>query len=346
MKQTLVVALLLFATAALAVDAPREIFPSDYEPHICAPQDVCQSFTNISFAAAASHFLLRSMDSAWVDGHRDEMMKFIGPHCTKRATCMASPGREFWFCNDVFAQELRNECRSRYPDSGATHHDFEQCLTFVDTYSAGVDQRGSADWKAAQACAAKSGVAPAGPGKMEWWSVPAVIGPGYRGDIQIFTIDTLTHVPVGAEINIDGQTVYSTDAPTGRAYTYYLFKWPRRLKRVQRADGHSDVIAPPMTLTAAGYETLTATVPTNVPKMVVSLFPKKLRKGRNTVKITTVDEGTGAPVEAQVMYGESTAGATNQPIKLEIPRDGKHPDIWVTSPFNTYSDVVVVPAVK
>lgn len=343
MKQMLVV-LLLFATAAFAADAPREIFPSDYEPHICAPQNACESFTNISFVDAASHFLLRSMDKPWVDAHRDEMLAFIGPHCTKRATCLASPGREFWFCNDVFAQELRNECRSRHPDSGKTHHDFEQCLTFVDTYSAGVDQRGSADWKAAQACAAKSGTTPTAPGKMEWWSVPATIGLDYTGNIVVYAIDATTHVPVPAEIKIDDQALVSTDAPTGRPHTYYVFKWPRKLKRVARPDGHSDVIAPPMTLTAKGYDTVTTTVPTSVPKMVVSMAPPKLRKGKNRITIRTVDRDSGKPVEAQVMFGDATVGATNQPVTIEIARNGKHPDIWVTSAFDAYSDVVVVPA--
>lgn len=102
---------LLFLAAAVSVSAaepPRQIFPSDYKPLACAPQNGCESFTTVPFATAAAQYLLRNLDTTWVEQRRHEMLGAIAPYCTKRATCLASPGREWWFCNDVFALELRN----------------------------------------------------------------------------------------------------------------------------------------------------------------------------------------------------------------------------------------------
>ncbi|HEY3056932.1 MAG TPA: hypothetical protein VGK31_13485 [Thermoanaerobaculia bacterium] len=333
-------ALLLFASTAFA---QREIFPSDYKPSPCAPENACESFTEVKFSSAAFKFLLRTLEVAWDDEHRDELTAMVQPYCIKRATCMATPGNIWWFCNDVFAQEIRSACDRKYPPK-AQPHDNEQCHTWVDVYSAGVDQHPKTDWEAAQRCAKTTPATTVR--KMEWWSVPPAIPIDYKGVIQVYTIDSETHVPVQADIRFEDQTIYTQDSPTGKPITYYQFKWPRKLVRTPNAQGHTDVVPTMMTMSAAGYEPVQMRVPTVVPKIVVSMSPSvdKLKRGRNTVTVTATDAATKKPVEAQVYVGDATAGFTNQPIEITVSR--KRPEIWIRSPFDAYSDVVVVPAEK
>lgn len=326
----------LAASTAFAQQQPHsEIYPNDYKPSACASKEECKSFTDVSWEQAAHAFLLRTLDPKWTDDHGDFLQTQIAPFCAKRATCNASPGRVWWFCNDVFSQELRASCDKLF-DPKSQKDDNTQCRTWMDTFSAGLDQRGSADWAAAQKCAKNSAVA-AAPHQMDWWAVPATIPVQYTGPIQIFAIDRETHVPVQADIRFQDQIIYATDPPNGTPTTYYVFKWPRKLVRVPNAEGHSDVVPVTMTLTAPGYDTVTTPVPTEVPKVVASL----VRDGRKiTVKAT--DSVTGKPVEGQVYFGTATVGFTNQPFELAIRK--KHPELWVRSPFDAYSDVVVLKA--
>jgi hypothetical protein len=324
-----VLAALLVLIAIPAMAQTRSIFPPDYKPSPCAPQNVCESFTEVDFPSAALHFLLRNLDGAWDAQHKVELTSAVQPYCTKRATCMATPGNMWWFCNDVFAQELRLECDARFKSA----RDNEQCHTWMDTFAVGVDQRGKGDWEAAQACAMEKVPAPSTLKKMVWWVTPSPIPVDYKGPIQIFTIDTDTHVPVQADISFEGQTFYATDPPTGKPVSYYMFKWPRKLVRVPNAEGHTDLIPPMMTISAAGYEPVKVPVPTVVPKMIVSLK----REGK-TITVTATDSVTGKPVEAQVYLDEHTIGFTNQAI--ELPAKTKS-GIWVRSPYDRYGDVVV-----
>jgi hypothetical protein len=335
--------ILLFASTAFAQQ--RELFPSDYKPSPCAPENACESFTDVDYSSAAFKFLLRTLEVAWDDQHHDELTAMVQPYCMKRATCMATPGNIWWFCNDVFAQEIRGACDKKYPQK-TLPHDNEQCRTWVDVYSTGVDQHGKGDWVTAQQCAKMKTTPSATVRKMEWWSVPPAIPVDYKGVIQVFAIDSETHVPVQADISFEEQTIYTPDSPTGKPITYYQFKWPRKLVRVPNAEGHSDIVPTMMTIAAPGYEPVQMRVPTVVPKIVVSMSPSadKLRRGRNTVTVTAKDSITGKPVEAQVYLGDETAGFTNQTIEITMPK--KRPEIWVRSPFDAYGDVVVMSGAK
>lgn len=328
--------LLLAAPVAAQQNPHAEIFPSDYKPAECASKDVCESFTDVSFRSAAHAFLLRNLDSKWIDEHAKEMEATAQKYCPKRATCNASPGRVWWFCNDVFAQELRATCDQRFDPKKQTE-DNTQCRAWMDTYSAGVDQRGSGDWTKAQQCLrlTTTTTTPSPLHQMDWWSVPAVIPADYKGPIQIFAIDRETHVPVQADIRFENQILYATDPPNGQPTTYYQFKWPRKLVRVQRADGHSDVVPVRMTISAPGYETVSTPTPTEMPAMNVSL-----ERGKKGFVVRATDSLTGQPVEAQIYLGKETVGFTNQPIAKTIA--AKHPELWVRSPFDAYSDVVVL----
>ena len=341
--------LILITSTAFAQQHPyNEIYPSDYTPSPCASRAACESFTQISFEGAAAAFMMRDLDPKWNDAHRDELLESTKPYCVKRATCNSSPGRIWWFCNDIFGQELRATCDVRF-DPKTRANDNTQCHTWMDTYANGVDQRGSADWKQSQECLKR--IPPAGTAarQMDWWSKPAMIPADYNnGPIQIYAVDRETHVPVEADISFEGQIVHGTDAPTGNPTTYYVMKWPRRLVRVPNAEGHTDVVPVNMTITAPGYETVTTRVPTIVPKMIVSITPASpaWRRGINKITVNATDSLTGKAVEAQVFAGPQTLGFTNKPLDLKVEKKGRHPEVWVYSPFDAYGDVVAAPAKK
>ena len=334
--------ILLFVAATAVAQQQRpysEVFPSDYKPRPCTESIGCTTFVDVDFPSAAFQFLLRNLEPEWVAANDAAMRKMVEPYCAKRATCMTVPANEWWFCNDVFATELRNACDSKYTPKS---HDNVQCHTWMDTYSAGVDQRGSADWRAAQACAKNLPPATTA-GRLEWWSVPSSIPFDYTGNIRIYTIDADSHIPIMSTIKIGDQIIYATDPPTGRPTSYYVFKWPRKLVRVPNAQGHEDVIAPIMTITAGAHEPISVPVPTSIQKVTASIKPEKLHAGPNHVTVTVVDAATGKPVDAQVYIGEQTVGFANQPFELTLPKR-KHPDVWVKSPYDSFSDVVLVPS--
>jgi hypothetical protein len=342
--------LLLLATSALAQQTPHsEIYPSDYTPNPCASADPCVAFTEVNFEQAAHAFLLRNLDAKWVDTYGNEMKLMTKPYCVKRATCNASHGRVWWFCNDVFSQELRATCDKRF-DPKTQMVDNEQCHTWTDTFSSGVDQFGSVPWEKAQQCAKNAATTAATPAlhHMDWWSVPAVIPVDYKGPIQIYAVDRDTHVPVQADIRFEGQIIYSTDPPNGTPTTYYQFKWPRKMVRIPRPDGHSDAVPSTMTIAAPGYETVTTPTPTAVPAMIVTIAPPpaEWKLGVNKINVSAIDSLTRKPVEAQVYAGTQTLGFANTPLEITIEKKGTNPEIWVRSPFDAYSDAVAAPAKK
>ena len=348
MKKTIF--LLLLAATAFGQQRPHsEIFPSDYTPHPCASNDPCVAFTEVNFEQAAHAFLLRNLDPKWADMYASELKSTANPFCVQRATCNASPGRVWWFCNDVFSQELRATCDTRF-DPKKQPFDNEQCHTWTDTFSSGIDQLGRPAWEKAQKCAKDAATAQATPPlhQMDWWSVPAVIPVDFKGPIVIYAIDRETHVPVQADIRFEDQIIYAADPPIGTPTTYYQFKWPRKLVRVPRADGHTDARQVTMTITAPGYETVTTPTPTAMPTMIVTITPPPVewKPGVNKIQVNATDSLTGKPVEAQVYAATQTLGFTNKPLEVTIVKKGQNPEIWVSSPFDAYSDVVAVAAQK
>jgi len=333
------IVLLFVASTAAAQQPPHELFPSDYKPRPCTETVTCQSFTDVDFASAAFKFLLRDLEPAWLAAHDDEMKAMVKPYCVKRATCMTMPANEWWFCNDVYSQELRVACDTKFTPKS---HDNVQCHTWVDTYSSGIDQRGSAEWKVTQECAKKL-PQPTTPGKIAWWSVPAMIPADYTGNIRVFTVDADTHIPLMSNLQFENQIIYATDPPNGRPTSYYVFKWPRKLVRIPNAQGHTDVLPPMMTISAAGYEPVVVRVPTVVQKVNAKMSPQRLHAGANKITVTVTDASTGKPAEGQILLGDQTVGFANQPFELTLPK-GKRPEVWLRSPYDAYSDVVLAPA--
>ena len=134
-----------------------------------------------------------------------------------------------------------------------------------------------------------------------------------------------------------------TRPASGLPQSGYAWKWPRKLVRVPNAQGHTDVVPPNVTITAAGYDPIIVQMPAAITKVNASIAPEKLRAGANRVTVTVTDASTGKPVEGQVYLGEQTVGFANKPFELTLPA-GKHRDVWVKSPYGAYSDLVVVPA--
>ena len=330
--------LILLAPAALA----REPFPSDYKPSPCAQRaKVCRSFPQSQIADVAG---LRGWDigSEWVNKHWAALTGAMEPMCEKFATCMATPGNDWLFCNDVLAIEAKTICE-RYPDGSK---DREKCTYFMNTYLHGIDRNSGEPWREMQACAAQQPKS-AQERTFEYWMVPATFDASYPGHFTVYAIDTETRVPVQARLHITSkEQIRAEDVADGLPTTFYKVPWKISFVRVPNAQGHRDLVAPEVRIEAPGYKTQSFTLPVNVPKMNVAMNPPlaKLKRGRNTVTITAVDAATGKPVEARVMGGHAVLGKTNEPFELEIKKGEKRPEIWVTNLFERYSDVVVAPA--
>lgn len=341
MRKTLAI-LLLLAPALLAETPQRQAYPDDFKPAQCAvPDKVCKSFNKSQQAAIAAE---RGYDigQEWIDKHWDELMADIGPVCNKIATCFATPGNDYLFCNDVTLDETIAKC-DRYSD----YEDKKRCVWFLNTFMHGHDRKSLPEWEEMQACA-KEREEPAKDRTMEYWIEPATFGPDFDGTFFVRAIDSVTHVPVQAHLTIQSKDViYADDVPDGLPTTHYPVKWKPRLWRVPNADGHRDVAAPQVTINKEGYLPVTFSLPVSVPTMTVTMSPATLKNGKNTVTITARDAATGVPVEARVMAGPSTIlGKTNIPFELQLARGEKRPEIWVTSLYDRYNDVVVVPAEK
>ena len=118
--------------------------------------------------------------------------------------------------------------------------------------------------------------------------------------------------------------------------------------RVRNAAGHTDLVAPTITVTADGYTPVNLALPMRAPQVIVEMTPAAhlLKRGKNSVTFTARDADTGKPAELRIMLGDTVLGGTNEPLKIELKKGVKRPEIWATSLFNKYSDVVIVPAEK
>jgi hypothetical protein len=80
--------------------------------------------------------------------------------------------------------------------------------------------------------------------------------------------------------------------------------------------------------------------------MILTMSPKTLKRGNNTVTITARDSVTGKPVNARVMGDDRVLGKTNQPFVVEWKKGQPSPEIWVTSLYDIYDDAVLFPKTK
>ncbi|HJW92794.1 MAG TPA: hypothetical protein VJ901_04190, partial [Thermoanaerobaculia bacterium] len=267
-------------------------------------------------------------------------MQLFAPICKKHATCLATPGNNFLFCDDILIREYRAVCDKNFPKS-ANPSDYEQCKEFTEIWALGVDMGANQFAKTGQNCAKEKGLAVMHAKPPVIWIEPATIPRDYKGDIYVYAIDPDTHVPVRADITMDKQIIYAPANPAGNLATGYPFKWAHKYNRVKRADGHEDLEAPMMTIKPELYPAVTMRLPSEVPKMIVQMKPSILHAGVNKVTVTATDAETGKPVEARVNVGPDAVGDTNTPIEITVPKSGKVPEVWVTSLFDAYSDVVV-----
>ncbi len=217
------------------------------------------------------------------------------------------------------------------------------CSAFLETYLLGIDLHAKAQWEPAQACASKSATPRSKP--LDIWMEPAVIPPEFKGDLIFYALDPDTRVPILAHITFEDQIVYSKAIPTGKPGTFYPFEYPVKFKRVPNREGHTDLVPPMVTVSAPGYPVTTFPLAAEVPKLIAEMTPEptKLRRGKNVVIVQARDAATGKPVEARVMFGDDVVGDTNKLFTLEVKR-GRRPEIWLTSLFDRYSDVVVAKA--
>ena len=340
MLRTLAI-LLVLATPALA--QPRQPFPDDYKASPCASAaNACKTFRQSQFAAVAG---IRGFDigQEWVDSHWAELTEVLAPWCDKIASCYAIPGNDFTFCNDLVADQVYATTCDRYPEGS---RDREKCAFFVRTYFTGQDRNSREPWEKIQECA-KAQPPASGERTLDWWTSVDTIDAGYPGYFYVYTIDSETRVPVRARVVLDVKpTVYSTESPDGLPTSFYKVPWKPKLVRVPNASGRRDVMPPEVRIEAPGYQTVSFRMPMTVPSMIVKMDPdaSKLGRGRHKVTITAVDAATGEPVEARVMGGNHVLGKTNVPFELEIAKGEKRPEIWVTSLFDRYNDVIVAPA--
>ena len=236
----------------------------------------------------------------------------------------------------MLAFEAHSICPKLFPNDDA-------CKTYMETWLLGVDLRAKERWQTAQKCAAKS--PPAQHSKpLEVWTDPETLSPLFKGKLTFYARDPDTHLPVYAKFAFENQVLYAPSNPEGLPATIYPFDYTPKFKRVQNAEGHTDLVPPTVTVTAPNYPTISFPLPAAVPKMIVTMKPAELRGGKNVITIEARDAATGKPVEARVMSGGDPIGSTNTPITLQLNRKGQHPEIWLTSEFNLYSDVVVAKA--
>lgn len=340
MKKTLAV-LLLLASSALAQTTRREEFPSDYKPSPCAPstEAACKSFTQSQLREAAGTYRAFHIDDKWLSAHWNELTGAYKPLCAKMANCLTVRDNTWQYCRDIMRDDFLAVC-DRYP---AGSEDREHCSMVSLTYFIGLASHQPLQ-EEAHACAAAQ--PPGAERTLEAWVSPEKVPLDFNGEIRFYAYDAETHIPVRALLEIDSGKLRSLEGPVPK--TGYPNLWTARLKRVPRADGHSDVVLPTVTLKATGYKPLTFRLNMDLPRMNVEMTPSadQLRVGKNTVTITARDVATGAPVEARVMAGNMILGRTNQPLELELTERDRLPEIWVTSLYDRYSDVVVSKGAK
>lgn len=333
MKKALL--LFLLALPAMAQAPVHEAFPSDYTPSPCAadPAAVCKSIEKHRIPDKAALYRGFDIDEDWLDAHWDEMMKLFAPLCTKIANCFTVQDNTWVFCLDLMRDDFIGSCE-RFP---AGSNDRTQCRMLATTYYIGLAGI-SGLHKAAQECAAAQ--PSTGPRKLQAWVRPLKMDLSYNGELTVFAYDAATHIPVRAALSVDAGKLTRTDGPAAAGS---VLKWRAGLKRVPNTQNHRDVVPPTATLQATGYEPLTIHFPVDVPTAKVTMTPpaSELKAGANTITVTAVDTVTGQPVEMRVLAGDTILGPTNQPLQLTLEAGKKRPEIWATSLFDHYSDVVV-----
>jgi hypothetical protein len=340
MKKTLAV-LLLIATSASAQTSRREAFPSDFKPSPCAPnvETVCKSFSPERLREAAGVYRAFHIDDKWLAAHWNELTAAYKPLCAKMSSCMTVKDNIWQYCRDMLHDDFLQVC-DRYP---AGSEDREHCLMVSLTYYIGLGSHEELS-KQAHAC---TDAQPQGPERtLEAWMNPEKIPLDFNGAIDVYAYDAETHIPVRALLEIDSGKLRPTEGPIPK--TGYPNKWTARLKRVPRADGHSDIVLPTLTLKATNYKPLSFKLNMDLPRMTVTMSPSsdQLKVGMNTITVTAKDVATGAPVEARVMAGNMVLGRTNTPLELELTDRDQLPEIWVTSLYDRYSDAVVMKGAK
>lgn len=341
----LLVALILCAAPALFAARPtvgNQQFPADYKPHPCAPAATCASLKKSEIVQVGATMRGYSLTDEWVNAHWDEMQELIKPSCAKLATCYATQGNIAIFCTDLLFPEFWSIC-DRYPKDSV---DYEQCAMFTRIYTLRADLQDKKTWQEAQACAAEK-TPRTGIGTMDVTMAPATIGRDYSGKFTVYALDRDTRVPIQALVQMEN-TRLSARAPGGKPWTNYEIEWPANFLRVPNADGHTDLVAPSITVTAEGFAPVTLTMPMTPRKVKVAMSPSadKLKRGKNMVTFTAHDVETNEPVELRVLLGETILGDTNKPLEVELKKGQKRPEIWATSLFDRYGDVVIAPAEK
>ena len=340
----LLVLLLLVAPAAFAArpTTGSQAFPNDYKPHPCAPSQACASLKASEVVSVGATMRGYSLTEEWVRANFDTMVELMQPACAKLATCYATQGNAAVFCTDLLFPELSAVC-DRFPKDSA---DYEQCAMFTRIYTLRADLQDKQTWQAAQACAAEKTPRTA-EGKLEITFLPATIGRDYKGKFVVYAIDPELRVPIQALVEMPN-TRLSARAPGGKPWTNYEIEWPAKFLRVPNAAGHTDLVAPSITISAAGYAPVTMQLPMTAPKVRVEMSPSagQLKPGKNTVTFTARDTETNKPVELRVLLGQTILGNTNKPVEVELKKGQKRPEIWATSLFDRYDDVVIAPAEK
>jgi hypothetical protein len=339
MKKTILLLLLVLPIVTLPAHAGgpviREAFPSDYKATPCAADtdSVCKSFNKEKMTEFGGTFRGFDIRPSWVNEHWDEMRKVISPSCAKIASCFTIKDNDWVYCVDLVRDEILGTC-VRFPEGT---EDRRQCSMFTMTYYIGLGSKAS-QHKAAQEC---TDAAPAADRTLTTWIEPQTFGHDFNGKLVVHAYDSETHIPVRAKWDIDSGTLTSTEGPVSTAG--YISLWKAGLKRVPNAQGHFDVVSPTVTMTATGYKPVTFPIALDVPRLTVEMTPpvSKLKHGMNTITITARDAATGKPAAMRVMAGDRVIGRANAPFQFEWPRGKKRPEIWLTSLFDLYSDVVV-----
>lgn len=344
-----VLAVLLLSAAPLFAQA-RDPFPPDFTVPPCAPANSCQSFPRDNMPSASFNLLGLQLDPDWMNAHADAIVAAMGLACRRHAACLTVAENTFMFCDDVLTAEARPVCDRLFPRS-KNAHDADQCAAFRNTFLTGVDQFTDPVWHEMQPCVKKNAVAHLKP--LEVWMEPATLPAGFDGNLKFYALDPGTHLPIYARITFEGQKVYAPVAPAGDPVTFYPVKYKLKYNRVPNSEGHTDLVPPMITVTTPAYPQVSDAPPypvtkfrlaAAVPKLVVGMSPETLRKGTNRVTISAHDAATGAPIEMRVMVGTDAIGNSNEPLSIDVDRSGHHPEIWLTSLFNKYSDVVVARA--
>jgi len=338
------------AVALLAISAhgqpttPPDSFPSDYVPSACAPNKACDTFGVAEFSSAGRQFLGFSMDVRWIEAHAPEMRAAFEPFCRQIATCFATPNNSAMFCTDVVSAAARPICDTKFPKEKSAH-DNEQCREYLEVYFLGVDQQSMKIWRETQACVAKQPPVTHTKPPVTWMK-PEVLPVDYPDYVQFFALDPDTHVPLLAQIDIEGQIIYAPSNPAGSSATYYPLKMPFKYMRVPNAEGHTDAVPPTITIKTPGYPPVAFRLNAKVPSMKAEMTPgiPSLHAGANTVTVKAIDVESGKPIDARVMVGDDEAGYTNGPITIKLPSSGKRPEIWLKPFLDRYSDVVIAPA--